>query len=73
MDRRIKIGIAGQIFILVALQVSLFVGFAYRAWVTIETVRVKSPLYDSIIEGKDLIADVLPPPGCDPWAGQAAC
>ena len=62
MDRRINIGIAGQIFILVALQVSLFVGFAHRAWVTIETVRVKGPLYDSIIEGKDLIADVLPPP-----------
>lgn len=62
MDRRIKVGIAGQIFILVALQVGLFVGLAHRAWVTIETVRIKGPLYDSIIEGKDLIADVLPPP-----------
>lgn len=62
MERRIKVGIAGQIFILVTIQVALFVGFAYCAWSTIETVRVKSPLYDSIIEGKDLVADVLPPP-----------
>lgn len=62
MKRRVNVGIAGQILILIGVQVSLFVGFAYSAWTTIETVRVKSPLYDSIVEGKDLIADVLPPP-----------
>lgn len=39
-----------------------FLAFALVSWRTIETVRVNGPLYASIIEGKDLIADILPPP-----------
>ena len=40
----------------------VFFAFALVSWRTIETVRVNGPLYSSIIEGKDLIADILPPP-----------
>lgn len=34
---------------------------ALAAW-TLETLRVNSPLYGRIVQGKDLIADILPPP-----------
>ncbi|MFM7634946.1 MAG: hypothetical protein ACKO7Z_05060 [Cyanobacteriota bacterium] len=40
----------------------LFLAFAFVAWRTVESVRVNGPLYGAIVEGKDLIADVLPPP-----------
>ena len=39
-----------------------FLTFALVSWRTIETVRINGTLYASIIEGKDLIADILPPP-----------
>ncbi|MBF0424177.1 MAG: methyl-accepting chemotaxis protein, partial [Magnetococcales bacterium] len=32
------------------------------AWRTIETYKVNGPVYQHIIQGKDLLADVLPPP-----------
>ncbi len=32
------------------------------SWFAIETVRVGGPLYDRIVEEKDLTADILPPP-----------
>jgi methyl-accepting chemotaxis protein len=37
-------------------------GFGLVANNTLETVKIKSPLYQRIVEGKDLIADILPPP-----------
>ncbi|WP_419319889.1 methyl-accepting chemotaxis protein [Caulobacter sp. ErkDOM-E] len=32
------------------------------SWFAVETVRVGGPLYDKIVAGKDLTADILPPP-----------
>ncbi|MEO5355490.1 MAG: hypothetical protein H7835_20080 [Magnetococcus sp. XQGC-1] len=32
------------------------------AWNTIATYKVNGPVYQGIIQGKDLLADVLPPP-----------
>jgi len=40
----------------------LFVLFAGMAWTTLERVRVNGPIYSEIVLGKDLIADILPPP-----------
>ncbi|MBI1904843.1 MAG: methyl-accepting chemotaxis protein [Rhodocyclales bacterium] len=44
---------------------SIVAGFllfgALAAW-TLETLRVNGPLYGRIVQGKDLIADILPPP-----------
>src|SRR6185503_9722307 len=39
-----------------------FVGFGAFAYGTLETVKVNGPYYARVIQGKDLIADVLPPP-----------
>ena len=39
-----------------------FVAFGLFAYDAIETVKVNGPYYRSIVQGKDVIADVLPPP-----------
>src|SRR4029079_7900679 len=36
-----------------------FVGLSYR---TFEVLRVNGPVYEQVVQGKDVIADVLPPP-----------
>jgi len=47
---------------MVTVLIVLFLAFAWVSWRSISSVRVNGPIYESIIEGKDLIADVLPPP-----------
>ncbi len=49
-------------FLLLSLLLAGFMVFAWVAWHQIERLRVNSPLYQQIIQSKDLIADVLPPP-----------
>ncbi len=44
---------------LVALGFFLFGGLAYR---TLSQVKVNGPYYKDIVQGKDLVADILPPP-----------
>jgi methyl-accepting chemotaxis protein len=39
-----------------------FSGFAYLASNTLSEVSVNGPVYAKIVQGKDLIADILPPP-----------
>lgn len=39
-----------------------FAGFGYLVYDTVSVVRVEGPLYNEIVEAKDLIADILPPP-----------
>lgn len=54
--------ISQQFLILV---LSIFIGFAaigIAASISLNKVKVNGPLYDSIVQGKDLIADILPPP-----------
>lgn len=54
--------LAGKLTLLVLVFAGLFVVFGVTTWRTLEQVRVKGPIYNQVVEGKDLIADVLPPP-----------
>jgi len=36
--------------------------FSFYSYLTINRIKVNGPLYKSIVQGKDLIADILPPP-----------
>src|SRR6188474_1891923 len=54
--------LASRLTFLVAIFAVLFLVFGFTTWRTLEQVRVKGPIYNEIILGKDLIADVLPPP-----------
>jgi methyl-accepting chemotaxis protein len=47
---------------LVAFFLAAFLFFAGMAWQAIETVRIRGPYYNNIVQSKDLIADILPPP-----------
>jgi len=56
-----RLSLRGKLFLLAwvgALGVSTVVGVSYR---TAQEVRVGGALYDKIVMGKDLIADILPP------------
>ncbi len=54
--------LASRLSLLVAAFAGLFLIFGLTTWQTLEQVRVKGPIYEEIILGKDLIADILPPP-----------
>jgi methyl-accepting chemotaxis protein WspA len=54
--------LAGRLTLLVAIFAVLFLIFGFTTWRTIEQVKVRGPIYNQIVQGKDLIADVLPPP-----------
>jgi len=54
--------LASRLTLLVAAFAGLFLIFGLTTWRTFEQVRVKGPIYNEIILGKDLIADILPPP-----------
>jgi len=47
---------------LILLNVGVFIGFVGYAVLTMNLVKVSGPLYTDIVMGKDLIADILPPP-----------
>jgi methyl-accepting chemotaxis protein len=51
-----------KLFTLIALFVAGFAGFGALSQRTLDTVKVNGPLYTSIVSGKDLVADILPPP-----------
>jgi methyl-accepting chemotaxis protein len=42
--------------------VGAFVAFALVTWSTVEATKVTGAKYQSIVDGKDLVADILPPP-----------
>ena len=54
--------LASRLLWFVAVFLTLFALFALVVWRTLDAVRVKGPLYEEIITGNVLIADVLPPP-----------
>jgi methyl-accepting chemotaxis protein WspA len=54
--------LASRLTFLVAIFAVLFLIFGFTTWRTLEQVRVKGPIYEEIIRGEHLIADVLPPP-----------
>ncbi|MCK6489366.1 MAG: methyl-accepting chemotaxis protein [Planctomycetes bacterium] len=47
---------------LAALTVSGLLVFAATAWLLVQRVQVTGPIYQDIIDDKDLLADILPPP-----------
>lgn len=55
-------GLAAKMFLLVAVFLISFVGYSVYAYKTITDVQVNGPIYKEIVDGKDLIADILPPP-----------
>ena len=57
-----QLGIQFKLLIPLAIFILAFGGFGLLARRLVHQVRVGSPLYLSILEGKDLLADVLPPP-----------
>jgi methyl-accepting chemotaxis protein len=58
LDAKVRTKIFGLItIVLVGLGV-----FGVVAFDTLETVRINGPVYNAIIEKKDLVADILPPP-----------
>lgn len=57
-----KWSVKRKLALLVAAFTIGFVVFGYVAFNTLSTLRIKGPYYNKIIAGKDVIADVLPPP-----------
>jgi hypothetical protein len=51
-----------KFFTFMGLTLTGFIVFAVIAWNTLNTTKVNGPLYHEIVQGKDLIADILPPP-----------
>lgn len=54
--------LSSRLLLLVVVFGVLFVVFGAMSWRTLEEVRVKGPIYNRILLGNVLIADVLPPP-----------
>lgn len=54
--------IRAKLFSLVIVSLAGFVVFDYLGYHTLDFLKVNGPLYSRIIQGKDIIADVLPPP-----------
>lgn len=57
-----KLKIKYKISILIAIFIFGFNIFALYSINTLGKIKVNGPIYDEIIEGKDLVADILPPP-----------
>ncbi|MBX7148503.1 HAMP domain-containing protein [bacterium] len=54
--------IKAKLFSLAGIFVAALIGYGVFAYSTMQTVQVNGPLYKQIVQGKDLIADILPPP-----------
>ncbi|KNZ41262.1 hypothetical protein AKG39_13195 [Acetobacterium bakii] len=52
-----------RLMILIAIFITGFILFAMIGYKTITNIKINGELYDEIILGKELVADVLPPPG----------
>ncbi len=51
-----------KLLLLAAIFVAGFVTFGLIAYATLQAAKVNGPIYQEIIQNKDLLADVLPPP-----------
>ena len=58
-----KTSLQGQLAMVLAVVAIGFMAFGGWSWRTLEQLRIEGPTYKRIIEGKDLVADILPPPG----------
>lgn len=57
-----RLSITQRLGILIGFSLVFFLSFALFALWTLDKARIKGEAYDEIIQGKDLIADILPPP-----------
>ncbi|MFT5523726.1 MAG: hypothetical protein ACI9HK_001674 [Pirellulaceae bacterium] len=51
-----------KIYTLVAICAASFIGYSAWSFNTLSVAKVHGPYYSRIVQGKDLIADILPPP-----------
>ena len=51
-----------KLFLLVAILTIGFMVFGMIAYRTITNIKISGKMYNDIIQGKDLVADILPPP-----------
>ena len=58
-----NLSLQGKLAVVLAVVAIGFVTFGGWAWRTLEQLRIEGPTYVRIVESKDLIADILPPPG----------
>lgn len=56
------LSVRSQFLVLLTVIATGFTLFGFGAWRTQAEVRVGGPIYQDIVRGKDLIADILPPP-----------
>jgi methyl-accepting chemotaxis protein len=54
--------VSTKLYLLVGCFVAGFAGFAILAKDTLDTLRIQGPLYEGVVQSKDLVADILPPP-----------
>lgn len=57
-----KLTVKSKVYCLVAVCAATFVGFGFLSASTLNIAKVHGPYYNRIVQGKDLIADILPPP-----------
>ena len=57
-----RLSIRSKLLVLVGFFVSGLVAYASFSTVTMREVKINGPLYSGIVDGKDLVADLLPPP-----------
>lgn len=57
-----KLSIPRRLQIMMLVTAVSLVGYGAWSWSTLNLVKVNGPYYKEIVQGKDLIADILPPP-----------
>src|SRR5262245_34929659 len=62
MSRFNNLGVRGKLVCLAAAYAVGIVWFGAMTFTTVNKVKVNGPIYKEIVDGKDLIADILPPP-----------
>src|SRR5688572_2458609 len=62
MRRFANLNISTKLSALVGVFIAGFLTYALISWGTLGRVKIQGELYHDIVQGKDLIADILPPP-----------
>lgn len=57
-----RMTVGQKIYVLLGFVVIGFLGYGYWSYSTLNLAKVHGPYYARIVQGKDLIADILPPP-----------
>jgi len=59
---KVKMSLGLRFGLLAAFYIVILAFFGFVAYESLESLRVNGPLYKRIAQGKDLVADILPPP-----------